>query len=111
LQTALAALVRKELVARGSEGAHPPEIPVASGGTSVTTGSPAEPAAPMWMWASVAGRVMFVAVRTKQTFPWPGFIRIVAVPLPSESPGPGISAAPVRAADSGRPPGRVGESA
>src|SRR5215216_4773408 len=82
----------------------PLEDPLASGAERVTTTGPATPAAPTWMCAAVAGSSIPAALISQQTSSCPGLTVMVAVPLPSGSPGPGTSAAPVSSVERGLPP-------
>src|SRR5918997_1786711 len=77
----------------------------ATGAESVTTTllGGAVPAAPTWMCAAVAGSVMPCTLISQQTSSCPGLTIMVAVPLPSRSPG-GTSAAPVSSVERGLPP-------
>ena len=50
---------------------------------------------PTWMWAAVAG-AMRRAVSVQHTWPLAWLTRMMALPLPSGSPGPGTSLAPHR---------------
>jgi hypothetical protein len=86
--------------------AQPLEKPSSSGGVKDTTTSPNSPTAPSWMCAPVAGSSIPSVLIVQQTSSCPGLTIMVAVPLPSGSPGPGTSAAPVSSVEKGRPHGR-----
>jgi hypothetical protein len=86
--------------------AQPLEKPSSSGGVRDTTTSPNSPTAPSWMCAPVAGSSIPSVLIVQQTSSCPGLTIMVAVPLPSGSPGPGTSAAPVSSVEKGRPHGR-----
>src|SRR4029079_1750083 len=93
--------------------AQPEKSPSASdvpAGSRNTSGAPATPAWPGWMWAAITGMVRFSEVTSKQISPRPGFIVKETVPEPSGSPGPGTSCAPVISAESGRPPAEAGNA-
>src|SRR3972149_598595 len=80
---------------------HPLDDPLVGGLRGTTTG-PATPAAAEWMWAAVAG-AMSETVRSQQTLMRPTFNLITANPVPSGSPGPGTSSAPLRQVMRGAP--------
>src|SRR5215208_8221007 len=84
--------------------AQPLEKPSSSGGVRDTTTSPNSPTAPSWMCAPVAGSSIPSVLIVQQTSSCPGLTIMVAVPLPSGSPGPGTSAAPVSSVERGLPP-------
>src|SRR5574342_1075145 len=90
------------LISSRSALTQPLEVPLVGGVSGITTG-PGLVGGARWMWDAVAG-AMFETDSQKHTSPVPRLKVKDAVPVPSGSPGPGLSAAPVIVTDNGAPP-------